>query len=241
MKQKLIVLAIICLWISASTFAQTEYKTPRIRVSASGGLGYLVASSESANINGVINPDAINSANKKLRWAKHLNGDVHYLLNNGWGLGAKYIFQKTSTEVNEVIIELDDYVHYGVANIWERDYVNFVGPSLFGYSTIGNRNNLILTSSLSAGYAWFRSEASVLSKNVLITGANIGMNTELGIDYLFNPNFGLGANLGYLLTTFSKITITDGMSTQEATLNKDMRYNASNFHFSVGLRYYFNK
>ena len=61
------------------------------------------------------------------------------------------------------------------------------------------------------------------------------------VDYLFHPNFGLGVNLGYFLGTFSKVKITNGISTQEQTLDKNSRYNASNFHVSVGLHYYLNK
>ncbi len=56
-----------------------------------------------------------------------------------------------------------------------------------GYLTASGNNN---------------SEASVLAQNVLVTDGNVAMNTEIGMDYLFHPNFGLGANLGYLLSTF---------------------------------------
>ena len=232
-------LSFIFLYVSNLLFAQAEYKIPRLRISASGGLRYLIASGQD-NIEGVMNKEVMDKANKDLRLATHLNGDVYYLFDAGWGLGAKYLFQKTSAEANDVVMDIFDNRHYMVIDVWEKDYVNFIGPSLFGYSTVGGRENLFLTSSLSAGYAWFRSEASVLAQNVLITGGNIAMNTEIGIDYLFTPSFGIGVNLGFLLSTFSKVKITDGTNTQEQTLDKDSRYNASNLHISVGLRYYLN-
>lgn len=240
MKQKSFLLTLLLLCLSASLLAQAEYKMPRFRVSASGGLGYLIASGQD-DISGVVNKEVIEKANNKLRWATNLNGDIHYLFNGGWGLGAKYLFQKTSAEANNVITDIFDNRHYQVSNFWEKDYVNFVGPSLFGYTNLGNNDNLFFISSLSGGYAWLRSEGSLLSQNVLITGGNFAMNTEIGIDYLFHPNFGLGVNLGYFLGTFSKVKITNGISTQEQTLDKNSRYNASNFHVSVGLRYYLNK
>lgn len=56
--------------------------------------------------------------------------------------------------------EQNDNAHYMVTDIWEKDYINFVEPSLFAYSPVGSCNNLFLTSSLSIGYAWLRSEAS---------------------------------------------------------------------------------
>lgn len=156
-------------------------------------------------------------------------------------LGAKYLFQKTSAEANNVIIDINDNLHYMVSDVREKNYVNFVGPSLFGYTVLGDNNNLYLTSSLSAGYAWLRSEGFVFMQNALIKGENFGVNTEIGIDYLFTPNFGIGINLGYLLSSFSKVKITDGNFTREQTLDKDSRYNVSNLHLSVGLRYYLNK
>lgn len=240
MKQKSFLLTLLWLCISASLLAQAEYKMPRLRVSASGGLGYLIASGQD-EIAGVVNKEVIDKANKDLRLATHLNGDVHYLFDAGWGIGAKYLFQKTSAKAKDLIIDVNDGTHYQVVDLWEKDYINFVGPSLFGYSNIGNSGNFLLVSSLSVGYAWFRSEGSVLSQNVLITGKNIGMNADVGIDFLLNPNVGLGVNAGYFLSTFGKVKATDGTNTQEQTLDKDSRYNASNIHLSIGLRYYLNK
>ncbi|HBG41343.1 MAG TPA: hypothetical protein PKC47_06635 [Petrimonas sp.] len=239
MKQKLF-LPTLLLCISVSLSAQTEYKMPRLRISTSGGLGYLIASGQK-DISGVVNNDAINKANRDLRLATNLNGDAYYLFEAGWGPGIKYLFQRTSGEANNVIVDINDDAHYMVTDIWEKDYINFVGPSLFGYSPVGSSNNLFLTSSLSVGYAWLRSEVSALNQNVLVTGGNFGMNAEMGLDYLFTPRFGIGVNLGYLMSYFSKVKMTNGINTQEQTLDKDSHYNASNIHSSVGLRYYINR
>lgn len=242
MKRKIITLSLLLLCLTASLSAQiVEQKIPRFRISASGGLGYLIASGQDDIISGVVNKDVIDKANKDLRLATNLNGDVHYLFEAGWGLGAKYLFQKTSAKANDVIVDIQDNAHYMIMDIWEKDYINFVGPSLFGYSPMGSNDNLFLTSSLSAGYAWLRSEASILNQNMLVTGGNFGMNAEIGLDYLFTPSFGIGVNLGYLMSYFNKVKRTDGASTQEQTFDKDSRYNASNIHVSIGLRYYLNK
>ena len=241
MKQKSFLLTLLMMCLTASLWAQmVEQKTPRLRISASGGLGYLTATGQ-VDISGVVNKDVIDKANRDLRLATNLNGDIHYLFEAGWGLGVKYLFQKTSGEANDIIIDIQDNRHYNVMDIWEKDYINFVGPSLFGNSPMGSNDNLFLTSSLSVGYAWFRGEGSVLNQNVLVTGGNFGMNAEIGLDYLFTPNFGMGVNLGYLMSYFSQVKFNNGISTQEHTLNKDERYNASNIHLSVGLRYYLNK
>lgn len=238
-KNTLLLLLLLC--VTASLPAQiVEQKTPRFRIGVSGGLGYLTASGKN-DIDGAVDHKVIDKLTSDLRWATNLNGDAHYLFETGWGLGIKYLFQRTSSEANDVILNPYDAVHYVVTDIWEKDYINFVGPSLFGYSAIGGRENLFLTSSLSVGYAWWRSEASMLRQNVLVTSGNLAMNTEIGIDYLFHPDFGLGVNIGYFLGTFSQVTASNGITTQKQTLDKNSRYNPSNIHLSVGLRYYLNK
>lgn len=247
MKQKTFVafflLAATCLSLSA----QTARNTPRLRVSASGGLGYLIASGQ-GETQGIINTEVINKANENLRRATHLNGDVHYLFSPGWGIGAKYLFQKTSgyaegviTNYMEVVTDYLQYPHYTVTDFSEKDYINYVGLSLGGLSPIGNGDNFYLSSSISIGHAWLRSELSMLYQNMLITGGNVAMNAEVGFDYLFHPNLGVGLTLGTFVAYFNKIKVTDGTNTQEQKLDKDTRYNASNIHLSAGLRYYINR
>lgn len=240
MKQKTALFTFLWLCLTAILNAQIYNDFPRLHVSASGGLGFLSASGNSGMDN-IVDKSVIDKATKDLRRATNLNGDVHYLFNGGWGLGVKYLFQKTSTNNPDVVMDVNDGLHYVITDIWEKDYVNFIGPSFFGITSLGRNNNLYFTSSLSAGYMWLRSEASVLFKNVLATSNNIGFNAELGLDYLFTPTLGLGINLGYLTSYFDKVKMTDGITTQEQNLTKEKRYNASNFHLSVGLRYYLNK
>ncbi len=240
MKQKLLVLFFFFATGCLSLSAQVAHSTPKLRVSASGGLGYLLKAGQD-NIKGVINQDVIDKTNRDLRWGTHLDGDVHYLFPFGVGIGVKYLFQRRSTEVNDVTIDIYDGTHYVVSDIWERDYIQYAGPSLFGYIDIGNRDQIHLTSSLSGGYVWFRSEASLLAQNLLITSGNFAMNAEIGIDYLFHPNFGVGVNVGCLVGNIHKVKMTDGTVTQEQELNSNNYYNLSNVHLSVGIRYLLNK
>ena len=66
-------------------------------------------------------------------------------------------------------------------------------------------------------------------------------NAEIGVDYLFTNNLGIGVNLGTFVGYFNKVKISDGTTTQSQKLGKEERYNASNIHMSVGLRYYLNR
>src|SRR5690554_217128 len=246
MKQKILIVTFLLVGVCATLPAQVDNKIPRLRISTSGGMGYLTAKGKE-NMDGFINKEKINQLEDDLRWATHLNGDIHYLFRSGLGIGAKYIFHKTSGKAEGVItnyMEVSDYLeqlHYTVTYMSEKDYINYLGLSLGAISAIGNSEKLFLTTSYSAGYMRWRSEGSLFYQNLLTTGGNVAMNAEIGLDYLFHPNLGIGANLGAFLGYINKIKITDGITTQEQKLDKESRYNASNIHLTLGLRYYLNR
>lgn len=240
MKLKLSLIAILLAGSLFSLSAQSELTVPRLRISASGGVGYLFAEGQET-IGGVVSMEKVDKLNNDLRRATHLNADIHYLLKVGFGVGVKYIFQNTSGEASEIVIDPYDGIHYIVIDMGEEDYIHFTGLSIGTFSAVGNNQNLYLTSSLSAGYAWLRSELSMLGQNRLITGSNFAMNADIGADYRFHPRLGIGVVLGSFLGYFDQITITDGISSQEQKLDKNSRYNASSIHLSLGLRYYINR
>lgn len=243
MKQKMLLVTFLLVGICSSLPAQVETKIPRLRISTSGGLGYLTATGE-VNIEGVTNKEKVRQLDNSLRLATHLSGDIHYFFRSGHGIGTKYIFNKTSGEVDEVIIDSSvipdypDHPHYMVTDIWERDYTNYLGLS---WAFIGNWDKLYLTPSASIGYMWTRSEASMLYQNSLVTGGNVAMNADVSLDYLFHPNWGIGTSLGSFLGFINKVKVTDGTITRKEKLDKESWYNASNIHLSVGLRYYLNR
>lgn len=227
------------LWatIVVAATAQEVMRTSIFRFSASGGAGFLFAEG-SPDLEGVVSTDRTDQLNSSLRRARQLNGDIHYLIKDQYGVGIKYIFHHTSGEANEVVVDPGDDIHYVVSDLLESDYLNFAGLSFGGYSAIGRRKQILLTSSLSAGYAFLRSELSMIGQQLLITGGNFAMNAEIGADYRFHSHLGLGVTLGTFNGTFRKVKISDGTQSLVQKLDKDEQYNASNLHLTVGLRYY---
>ena len=236
MNQKFCFTVLLWMTIVVAT-AQVAMRTPTLRFSASAGGGVLFAEGSSA-IEGVITTTKTDQLYQSLRSAKNLNGDIHYLIKDQYGIGIKYIFHHTSGDAAEVVVDPGDEIHFIVTDLRESDYLNFAGLSFGGYSAVGKRKRIGLTSSLSAGYAYLRSELSMIGQQLLITGGNFAMNAEIGADYRFHPNLGLGVTLGTFNGTFRKVKITDGTNTREQKLEKDEQYNASNIHLTVGLRYY---
>lgn len=220
--------------------AQEQLKIPSLRISVSGGSGYLTASGGEVDF-GAVNKEKIDRFVNDLQWTSHLNADVHYYIWKNYGIGVKYYMYKTSAEATDVITNLFDENYYLVGDMRETDYINYFGPSINEIIALGDNSKFFLNSTLSAGYMWWRSEASMFYTNTLITGGNFAMNADLGLDYLFNSNLGIGLNVGVFLGYIDKVKWTDGTTTREEQLDKDSRYNAANFNFSLGLRYYFNK
>ena len=245
MKQKLVILIFLLAGFTVSLSAQRENKIPRLRISTSGGLGYLTATGE-VEIQGIINKEKVKQLNDGLRLATHLDGDIHYFFGSGYGMGLKYIFNKASGEAEEVLFESFDihdspsYPHYLVTDLWERNYINYLGFSSAQTIVLGNIDKLRLTPSVSVGYMWVRSEASVLRQNMLMTGGNVAVNGDVSLDYLFHPNWGIGTTLGAFIGFIDKVKLTDGTTTVEQKLDKESRYNVSNIYMTVGLRYYLN-
>jgi hypothetical protein len=241
MKQTILI-TMLC-FISGTLFsvsAQETYKHPRFRVSASGGLGYMIAKGTTSYGSGDINKEKIKKFERDLRWSPTFNADAHYLLDSDWGIGAKYIFATGSAEGEGFIFDPYDAVHYQVGDVSEKQFINYAGPSFYGSHSLGSNENLYLISSYSIGYAWLRDETSLLMTNMLTTAGNLAMNYEIGLDYLFHRTIGIGVNLGGFLCHFRKIKQTDGSQTQTTKLEKDDSINVSNINLTVGIRYYIN-
>lgn len=239
MKQK-ILLPTLLLLISVSLSAQTEYKIPRLRISTSGGLGYLVAEGSTGDAGSIVNVEKITQFNNDLRWTPSLNADVHYLFKD-WGLGVKYIFNTSSATATDLIVDVQDNQHYLVGDALEKMYVNYVGLSVSGQYRFGREERFQFFASSSGGYTRLRDESHVLMRNMLITGNAYGVNYEMGIEYFLNSNFSWGLNTAFFWTNFYTVKVTDGISTEVKKLGREDNINVSNVNLTTGLRYYINK
>lgn len=231
---------ILLLCISVSLSAQTEYKIQRLRVSASGGLGYMVAEGSTGGAGSIVNVEKITQFNNDLRWTPSLNADVHYLFKD-WGLGVKYIFNTSSATATDLIVDVQDNQHYLVGDASEKMYVNYVGLSVSGQYRFGKEERFQFFASSSGGYARLRDESHVLMRNMLITGNAYGVNYEMGFEYFLNSNFSWGLNTAFFWTNFYTVKVTDGISTEVKKLGREDNINVSNVNLTTGLRYYINK
>lgn len=231
-----LILSVITVAASAQT---TEWHVPKMRIAASGGLGYKTAKTPKSDF--VMNQDKMKKYSDDMRWTPMVGGDIHYLLKAGYGFGVKYLFNYSSAEVTDLIIAGDDSEHYFLGDSYEKMYVNFVGPSFCAYQFFGNHQQWMLFSSVAIGYAHMRDESGILFNHVLTKGGTVGIFYDLGIEYFLNQSLSVGLNIGVFSTTYHSITQTDGTNTVKTELKDDNVLSVSNINLNAGIRYYINK
>jgi len=140
----------------------------RLRLSLTGGLSYLLASTEDAKVTAMAQGWTQQQADSyyrqlKLGWSG--SAGLHYLFDSGIGLGLNYRFF-TSGADEWVTIDPQDGVNLYYGQMKENMYVSYAGPSLLTIQSSGNGDKLRITSAVSAGMMFYRNEASVIQNKL---------------------------------------------------------------------------
>lgn len=240
MKRFFYLLVIMLYCLQAYSQEETVTLIPKWRIGISGGLAYLTASSKTAERDlmdiGMSGSDAKDYYNG-LKWGQVVSGDVHYLFKSTMGIGLKYHLFTSSTEKKNISLDINsDGINESV-NIKEQLYYNFIGPSFYIQDWIGQSNKFQFSGQIAIGYLHYRDETRS-TMNVLATGATVGINTELGVEYFINKHWALGLDLGAMAGVLNKVTLDDGEQSASIKLNDDARINMAHLNLSFGIRFY---
>ena len=241
MKQKKLHLLALIITVSAFTLSAQTYKesAPKLRIGFSGGIGYKTAKVPENEL--IVNQDKYKEFSDRLRRTPMVGVSAHYLFKAGFGLGAKYSYSYSSSEIEDLIIDDKSTNHNLVADAFERMHINFVGFSFCGYLFLGENQKFMLYDALAFGYTHLRDESGMLFNNMLITGKTPGFDFEIGVEYFLSPSISLGINGGYFGSTFTKVVQSDGTHSISRKLQGDEVLNANNYNLNAGIRYYLNK
>lgn len=212
----------------------------RWRLSASGGLGYRVASFRDGKnelINQGFSSIAADKYIRELRLGPKFSGQAHYLFNSVYGAGIDYQFFQSSGEISGNL-DPQDGVTLFYGNVEDNIYINYVGPS-FIYSDWLSSASLKFYAQISMGLTMYREETIYFYNPVLITGKAFGANSELGLEYYFARNIALKFNLNFYQSTISKIDVNDGQTSQQIKLEKEQKESMSRLDTGFGLNFYF--
>ena len=201
---------------------------------------------------------------KNMKNGFHLNGDVYYKLTNLFGLGLKYSFFTSSAELNSTVPIFfyqtsygPSYSHFIVVGAKEKQYINYVGPSVIFQQWLGNNRKFQLSQMLSIGYMSYRGEVrtdptTFASNPVYIDGPNTQIFGELvegktwagtvglSAEYYLLPCLSVGANAGLIGTLpIKEVDHSNKLTTGSIGLPKYNYLKLSRFDYSLNIRLHF--
>jgi hypothetical protein len=212
----------------------------RLRFGATGGMGYLLASSADAEDQMKamgFDPDKVESYYSDLKSGLFANADISYFFNQEFGAGLKYKFFDTNGSI-EGYIDPHDGVNLYYTTFKEQVYVNYAGAAFIYQDFINSKKSLKLNSSYSVGLAYYRDEAEVMDQYFLLKGKNIGFDISVGLEYFITPDISVGTDLSVFYSKIQKMTLSNGSTSTSMDLEKENYENLSRLELSIGVRFY---
>lgn len=236
MKAKIILLFLLC--ASISTLDAANDILSKLHFNFSVGAGYLTVQS-------AVDPSNINAVNltkyiEKLHSEFNPQVDILYFPQKNTGYGLKYNFYSYSSQGQDFIFSSSDGIHNIVGDMAEKDFVNFIGPTIMFVSNSAPDNPLKFFLQYSLGYVSYRSETTMAETNLLITGESFGTSMDAGFHYYLTKNLSLGLKATLFYSTVSNIEIFDGINKEFKTLDKYNSINNSSVGLSASISYIFS-
>jgi hypothetical protein len=229
----------------------------KFRFNLSGGMAYDVTGSsgdEKSMIDFGFDPQKVKDATNDFRLGLQGNADIHYLFNEYFGIGAKYSFYINGVELSKSVnIPAASGYEGGDMKITERDYVNYIGPSLHFRSLLRNPA-FAVSATLSGGYTYFRGEMKYINANpfpgfiysqtipVIAYKGKFGTYNGVGLEYFFKEKLAIGFDLNYLYTSFDRMHFKSYFFNSHTPVDLDLKLDEaaviSRFDFSIGIKVY---
>lgn len=198
---------------------------------------------------------------KKLARGFHLNASGHYLITRFLGVGIQYSFFYSKVN-DEYPINAGSYLPiYTMLNEKEKQYVNYVGPSVIFRHFLDRNKKFQLTETLSGGVIFYRGEGQVstvlpstspyespatysnYSANSLITGRTLGGTFGLSAEYYISPSFSIGIGGDFFFGLLKKVDIEQRNSNNYNETLKNMELDdplkISRIDYSLSMSFYF--
>jgi len=224
----------------------------------SGG-GYLLASTaedeKEMKKTGIPKSQADNYI-KKLKHGWSINGDIHCMFSDNFGMGARYSLFKSSVQQDFTIALNSSFPEFASVGINEKQYTHFVGPSMLFRQWLDKNRQFQLTETFSAGYVSYRNETRldpnqysfvfeyrfgrpVPIYNILAKGKTWGANVGLSAGYFPLSWLSVGVNTGFTYARLTKFDLLTNYSTQTVELDKKEYQYLTRFDYSLNIRFHF--
>lgn len=212
--------------IHPGLFDNNPENYPDVRIDFTGGYSYRLAKIS----------DDITTLEKeymnKLKSGYHLGIGATYYFSEQYGVGLKYVYQKSSNEADVVASTPGGHAQYGKMS--DNIRISFIGP-YFSTRMFNFKGKNSFNINLGLGYLDYYDKA-VLIDPFTIKGGTVGMCMDIGYDIGQTDNFAIGFQLSYIVGALSKYKISNGLSAQTIELDKDSYEGLSRIDFSIGIR-----
>lgn len=216
-----------------------EKASSKLRLSVSGGAGFLMASSKNAEqsmVSAGFTTQQAKSYYRDLKSGYGGSADLMYLTNNKYGFGLKYKYFNTSSGC-EGFFDPQDGITMLYGTFRENIHVNFFAISALLWKFAGN-DRLAINASYSLGLVTYRNEAKYVNNFLLLEGNNAGIDLGLETEYKVHKNISVIVDASAFYSSLRKMKISDGTSSATLKLGKDEHENLSRIDISLGIIYY---
>ena len=183
---------------------------------------------------------------RRIRHGWNINGDIHFLITDFFGLGAKYSMFTSSAQQNFTIKINNYYPEFLYMGMKENLYIHYAGPSFLFRQWLNDKRNLQLTESLSAGYVHYRDEIrqtqaliNTLIPNCLAEGNTWGASAGLSFDYYPQSWLSIGVKAEFMYACLTKINLSTKELKQTIELEKKDYEYLTRLDYSLAVRFHF--
>jgi opacity protein-like surface antigen len=236
------------------------------------GMGYDIektSDNEMRLINLGFNSQKAKKYGNDLKWGFQGNADIHYFLDKNFGIGLKYAYCQLSGKLDDQFTQSIDGENEKISQsfAFDKDYINYIGPSLHLRSFLGNPK-ITISFTASGGYTHVKSDSEFIriiinnyyrdpdpgyvvfrqeedegmwlyeSLPIHMTANAFGLDTGIGLEYSINKQIAIGIDAGYFYSSLNKVKIK---GINKGINLKDLTVkgrNLSRLDFSLGIKIY---
>ena len=180
-------------------------------------------------------PDDFQDYLDDLRGGRGYQGRLHFFATPTVAIGLQVSTFESSNSIS-VELEFDNPDSIAIGTLSTSVSMFYLGPSLMGFYYFPN-SSFLLNYSLSFGYLGFRQEETLLGTEVIYEGSSLGMNGDLGLEFLLAKNVAFGIGAGFGLGSLNKVDITVDGRTESVDLEE--AEGLGRISFFTGLRFHF--
>ena len=195
--------------------------------------------------------------NKKLKRGWSMNGDIHYLFSDNFGLGAKYSLFTSLVQKDFTMAINSMFPEYVCVGMKEIQYIQYAGSSVIFRQWLDENHKFQLIETLSAGYVHYRDEIRmdpnqytflfyqntygipVAIYSILAESKTWGANASFSVNYFPVSRLSVGANAGFMYARLTKADFSTKQTTQTIKFDKKEYEYLTRLDYSLSIRFHF--